>query len=276
MSSSDAMTRAAPFLAVQGRGRGWPTHPASWPGLTTDRAQRIAESVVHETAADRCVIARFESGVDSVVVATAGRPLCQPGTRLPIELSTMYSLNRNGQTFVGERLDHSAAFRRVSDRALLALGLRSAISIPLWHDDGVAGAMYAAAASARIDARPRLNVAALCCLLSTVPDTTPPSTLGQISLERPSELVQRSVIDAAGAGATAAGPDQISLTDREHQILVELSLGLGSKQVASKLGISPHTVSNHTRAIFRKLSVTCRVDAIRKAHRLSILAWPTA
>lgn len=63
------------------------------------------------------------------------------------------------------------------------------------------------------------------------------------------------------------------LTDREHEILRELSLGLAAKQIASRLHISRYTVDNHTRAIFRKFGVSNKTEALREAHRRQLLGW---
>ncbi|EWM18727.1 LuxR-family transcriptional regulator, maltose regulon positive regulatory protein [Kutzneria sp. 744] len=49
------------------------------------------------------------------------------------------------------------------------------------------------------------------------------------------------------------------LSEREDEIARLVARGLTNRQVATHLGISPHTVNFHLRRIFRKLSITTRV-----------------
>ena len=51
------------------------------------------------------------------------------------------------------------------------------------------------------------------------------------------------------------------LTDREKQILEKIAQGQSNPQIARHFGISPHTVHNHTKNIFKKLGITNRVSA---------------
>ena len=57
----------------------------------------------------------------------------------------------------------------------------------------------------------------------------------------------------------------VVLTDRETQILVAIADGLSVKQTALQLGISPKTVENTQRPLFRKLGVRNRSQAVAKA-----------
>ncbi len=66
-------------------------------------------------------------------------------------------------------------------------------------------------------------------------------------------------------GADGATPaDLLSLREREVAELA--SSGLGSKHIASQLGISPRTVDNHLGSVFRKLGIASRREL---AERLS-------
>lgn len=53
------------------------------------------------------------------------------------------------------------------------------------------------------------------------------------------------------------------LTEREVQVLQLLSQGLANKQIASRLGISEHTVKFHVSGIYAKLGATNRTEAAR-------------
>ncbi len=63
-----------------------------------------------------------------------------------------------------------------------------------------------------------------------------------------------------------------SLTEREREVLVLVSKGLTSGEVASALQISYHTVTTHVRNIYKKLSVTTRGEAVYEAQRLGIIS----
>jgi two-component system nitrate/nitrite response regulator NarL len=67
------------------------------------------------------------------------------------------------------------------------------------------------------------------------------------------------------AGAAAApGPDD--LTAREREIVTHIRAGLGNKQIAVRLHITPHTVKAHIRNIMRKTGLHSRVQlAMRPA-----------
>jgi two-component system nitrate/nitrite response regulator NarL len=63
-----------------------------------------------------------------------------------------------------------------------------------------------------------------------------------------------------------------SLTPRETEVLQLLSQGLANKAIASRLGISDHTVKFHVNAILGKLGVQSRGEAIVQAVRLGLVA----
>lgn len=54
------------------------------------------------------------------------------------------------------------------------------------------------------------------------------------------------------------------LSAREREVLDLLAEGLPYKQIADRLGISPHTVHNHLRKIYGKLQVQSRTEAVVK------------
>ena len=65
---------------------------------------------------------------------------------------------------------------------------------------------------------------------------------------------------------TQFGPsDGDGLTAREHDLLRAFAAGRSYKEAARDLGISPHTVGNHVKSIYRKLEVRSRSEALRAA-----------
>ncbi len=53
-----------------------------------------------------------------------------------------------------------------------------------------------------------------------------------------------------------------SLTARELEMLRAAARGLGNKQIAAELGVSPRTVQTHLTSAFAKLGVTSRTEAV--------------
>ena len=68
----------------------------------------------------------------------------------------------------------------------------------------------------------------------------------------------------------AAAPVQ-PLTPREVEVLAMLAEGLANKAIARRLGISDHTVKTHVAAVFGKLGVSTRAEAVASAARLGLL-----
>src|SRR5215510_11015923 len=57
-------------------------------------------------------------------------------------------------------------------------------------------------------------------------------------------------------------PSDRILSPREIEVLRMIAEGLGNKEIASKLGISDHTVKFHISAIFMKLGASSRTEAV--------------
>jgi DNA-binding NarL/FixJ family response regulator len=64
------------------------------------------------------------------------------------------------------------------------------------------------------------------------------------------------------------GSEELSqLTEREHTVLTKLSEGLSYDEIAAALAISINTVRKHIRAIYEKLHVSSRTEAVTKFLR---------
>jgi two-component system, NarL family, nitrate/nitrite response regulator NarL len=61
------------------------------------------------------------------------------------------------------------------------------------------------------------------------------------------------------------------LTPREVEILAMIGDGASNKAVARRLGISAHTVKFHLEAVFRKLGVTTRAEAVARGLRQRLI-----
>jgi DNA-binding NarL/FixJ family response regulator len=63
-------------------------------------------------------------------------------------------------------------------------------------------------------------------------------------------------------------PEVQTLTAREYEVLVALSHGEQYKEIAARLGISINTVRRHIMAIYDKLHVNSRLEAVGKLGRV--------
>lgn len=79
---------------------------------------------------------------------------------------------------------------------------------------------------------------------------------------------------AAAVSASASAPDGADvprLTPRELDILWGIAKGLTYGEIAERLGMSPNTVPTHIKAIYRKLQVGTRGEAVYEAIQLGLI-----
>jgi len=69
----------------------------------------------------------------------------------------------------------------------------------------------------------------------------------------------------------AAAESDVSLSDREREILLLASKGYNYPEMGKLMGISPHTVTSHVKKIYRKLAVHSRGEAVFEAHRMGLI-----
>ena len=70
----------------------------------------------------------------------------------------------------------------------------------------------------------------------------------------------------------APAPEETPLSTREQEVVALISEGATNSEIASRLYLSPHTIKEHTSAIYRKLGVRNRAEAVRAAQRLGLVA----
>jgi DNA-binding NarL/FixJ family response regulator len=73
------------------------------------------------------------------------------------------------------------------------------------------------------------------------------------------------------AGRTAQACQEVHLTEREQEVLHWLVQGASNEEISAQLYITVATVKAHLTAIFEKLSVTSRTQAIVKALKLGLV-----
>lgn len=64
---------------------------------------------------------------------------------------------------------------------------------------------------------------------------------------------------------------ELGLSNREYEILVEISRGLSNKEIGEKLFVSESTVKTHISNLFLKLNAKRRTQAIQIAKELNII-----
>ncbi len=92
------------------------------------------------------------------------------------------------------------------------------------------------------------------------------------------DLEARDVVAAVhmvGVGMTQFSPksDQPTplLSDREREVLEMIAAGSTNREIAEHLYLSPHTVKEHTSALYRKLRARNRAEAVQRAQRMGLL-----
>lgn len=117
---------------------------------------------------------------------------------------------------------------------------------------------------------------------AVLPAGAPPSLLvrsiarvaaGESGLTR---LQTRQLAEALQQQRRAEVVTPITVTARERDILLAIDRGQSVKQAARSLGISPKTVENTQRLLFRKLGVRNRAQAVASAYALGLLSYDEA
>jgi DNA-binding CsgD family transcriptional regulator len=97
----------------------------------------------------------------------------------------------------------------------------------------------------------------------------------------PDDIPDEESHDAVVVAQASSEPEEASegetdapiepLTAREREVLELVSEGLPNKAIASRLGVSDHTVKFHLSSIFGKLGVSTRTEAVRRAVRAGLI-----
>ena len=87
------------------------------------------------------------------------------------------------------------------------------------------------------------------------------------------DVVRAVRMVALGQEVFAPAPDgaDVALSPREREVVTHISHGATNAEIARTLFLSPHTVKEHTSAIYRKLGVRNRAEAVKAAQRLGLI-----
>ncbi len=64
---------------------------------------------------------------------------------------------------------------------------------------------------------------------------------------------------------------QLSISKREHEVLLLMAQGFSNQEVADKLFVSLNTVKTHSSKLFEKLNVQRRTQAVQEAKKLGLV-----
>jgi DNA-binding NarL/FixJ family response regulator len=76
---------------------------------------------------------------------------------------------------------------------------------------------------------------------------------------------------AGGTAAPECGSPVIELSEREREILQLVARGRSNRQIAETTGLSRFTIEDYTKAIYRKLAVGSRAEAVFRAQSQGLL-----
>ena len=62
----------------------------------------------------------------------------------------------------------------------------------------------------------------------------------------------------------------VSLTDRESEVLLRVAKGYTLPEIGVQLGLSRHTIADYVKQIYRKLNVSSRAEAALEAQRMGL------
>jgi DNA-binding NarL/FixJ family response regulator len=101
---------------------------------------------------------------------------------------------------------------------------------------------------------------------------------GFVSKDWPAADIARAV-RMVGLGMSMFEPDDEQtapagpgLSQREREVLELVATGATNREIAEQLHLSPHTIKEHTSALYRKLEARNRADAVQRAQRMGIIA----
>jgi DNA-binding CsgD family transcriptional regulator len=84
-------------------------------------------------------------------------------------------------------------------------------------------------------------------------------------------LIRAALQDSGHNELRTSASDFEPLTPREHEVLAKMSLGLGNREIAQVLHISPHTAKFHVAQIIAKLDASSRAHAVAKGLRAGLV-----
>ena len=119
---------------------------------------------------------------------------------------------------------------------------------------------------------PALQAGAFGYILKEQPRELITEQLQRISQGEPplSPSIARRVMAHFSAKAKPAAMGNISLTERESEVLLRVAKGYTLPEIGVQLSLSRHTIADYVKQIYRKLNVSSRAEAALEAQRLGL------
>jgi PAS domain S-box-containing protein len=95
--------------------------------------------------------------------------------------------------------------------------------------------------------------------------------ISSVPLRTGDDVVGIFGVAVPSADIPPGGPPDVALTARQHEVLRLLDEGLGTNELATRMGISVETARNHVRALLRELGVHSRLEAVAAARRFGLI-----
>ncbi|TDI71362.1 MAG: winged helix-turn-helix transcriptional regulator, partial [Bacteroidetes bacterium] len=83
-------------------------------------------------------------------------------------------------------------------------------------------------------------------------------------------LQKKNILDTSGK-IDDKKISELGISNREYEILVEISEGLSNKEIAEKLFVSESTVKTHISNLYVKLDAKRRTQAIQRAKDMNLI-----
>ena len=120
---------------------------------------------------------------------------------------------------------------------------------------------------------PALQAGAFGYILKEQPRELITEQLQRISQGEPPlspSIARRVMAHFTAKGRPAAALPNVSLTDRESEVLLRVAKGYTLPEIGVQLGLSRHTIADYVKQIYRKLNVSSRAEAALEAQRLGL------
>ena len=120
---------------------------------------------------------------------------------------------------------------------------------------------------------PALQAGAFGYILKEQPRELITEQLQRISQGEPPlspSIARRVMAHFSAKSKPAAAMGNISLTDRESEVLLRVAKGYTLPEIGVQLSLSRHTIADYVKQIYRKLNVSSRAEAAPEAQRLGL------
>jgi non-specific serine/threonine protein kinase len=267
-------------------------------GDELERASELIEESValHRATGDAAGLSRALLGLGIVAVLRGdyehAATLHEEGLALAREAADNFAINialMQGALVHLSRGDHRMAVALTEEGLALAWHLRMlhATAAHLDISSGLAGARGQAARSARLWGAAEALRESIGAPISPVErfyfaplTAAAKSELGEAAWEAelaegrtmtPEQAVEYALSTHEAAPSSSHDSSSSLLSARETEVLALVAEGLTNPQVAQRLYLSPRTVGQHLRSVYRKLGVSSRAAAVREASERGMI-----